>query len=100
MPRIPKTNVRAVETQSEAETLILEQTLAFYREMKAAAQNAPHGKVVDAADSFSFNRAPELLRKNLAALLQEQIEEVEKKKKLNVLAVERKNTADIKRKPS
>ena len=67
--------------ESETEALILEQALAFYREIKAVAENAPDGQVLAQAEAVCLLKGRELLRKSLELTVQEQIDELEKKKK-------------------
>jgi len=77
MPRAQKTEN---QIQDENEKLFLEQAKAYYRDLRAAAQNAPHGKILQHADAFAFLNGRELIRKSLEGLVQEQNDLLEKKR--------------------
>jgi len=55
----------------ETEKLFVEQARAYYRDLRAAAQNAPPGKLLAHADAFAFQNGRELIRKSLENLVQE-----------------------------
>lgn len=85
---------RTFEAQSAAEALFLEQAQAYYREMTAAAENAPYGTIVHHAENFALLQGRELVRKSLENVLQEQVERAEKKaKRKPVHAAAKKNTS-------
>ena len=65
--------------ESETEALILEQALAFYREIKTVAENSPDGQVLAQAEAVCLLKGREFLRKSLELTVQEQIDELEKK---------------------
>lgn len=64
-----------------AEQLFIEQARAYYRDMKAVADNAPDGHVLRLAETFAVTHGRELVQKSLAIILQEQIADLEKKTK-------------------
>ena len=71
--------------------LFLEQAAAYYDNMKAAADNAPYGKIIAHAETFALVQGRELLRVSLEAVVQErkdEIEQEEKKTARRVLAAE------------
>lgn len=70
---------RDVRVYSPAEAMVVEQALAMYREMKAAADRAPDGQVLGVAETLAVARGRELTRQSLEAVLHEQADEVEKK---------------------
>lgn len=70
---------RDIRVESPQESLVVEQALAMYREMRTAAAAAPDGQVLSAAESLALVRGRELTRKSLEAVVQEEIESLEKK---------------------
>ena len=68
-------------TATVAEQLFIEQALAYYRDMKAVADNAPDGHVIHLAETFAVIQGRELVRKTLALVVQEQVADHEKKTK-------------------
>jgi hypothetical protein len=69
---------RAEKTGKE---LFLEQAAAYYDEMKAAAENATYGQMFHQAEAFAVLQGRELVRKSLETIVQEQVDDLEKKKK-------------------
>ena len=61
------------------ERLLVEQALAFARELQATATTAPDGQVLRNAESFCLQQGREFLRAALATVVQAQAAEVEKK---------------------
>ena len=78
---MPKHDKTAEQIEAENERLLLEQAKAFIRDLRAAAQNAPHGKVIQRADAFTLLHGREFLRQTLEAIVQEQNDLLEKKTK-------------------
>jgi hypothetical protein len=70
---------REIRVESPQEALVVEQALAMYREMRAAAATAADGEVLSVAESLALVRGRDLMRKSLEAVLQEEAESVEKK---------------------
>jgi hypothetical protein len=68
---------RAAKTGKE---LFLEQAAAYYDDMKATADNATYGQMFNRAEAFAVTQGRELVRKSLETIVQEQIDELEKKK--------------------
>lgn len=80
--------------ESAAEKLFLEQAKAYYRDLRAAGENAPFGKGFQRCESFAVLGGRELVRKSLELASQENIEQLEKKRKSeNVSAAEHENIA-------
>ncbi len=71
---------RPFEDLSEAEALFLEHALAYYRDMKTAAKNAPYGRFLDQAENVAVLQGRELLRQSPQAVAQEEIDDIEKKR--------------------
>jgi len=67
-----------------AKQLFLEQAAAFFDDLRAAAGNAPYGKVIDKAEHFAVVQGRELLRSTLEAVVQERIREVDQEEKKTV----------------
>jgi hypothetical protein len=79
-------------TCQTAKELFLERAAAYFDEMKNTAQNAPYGQVFDYVEAFAVKQGQELLRQSTEALLQEQVDEFEKKEKRHsVRNAKRKN---------
>ena len=77
---------------SEAEALFLEQAQAYFRDIQKTANDAPDGKVLDQTESAVVLQSRKLIQQSLQIVLQEQIEQHEKKKKRrSVKPAERKN---------
>jgi predicted RNA polymerase sigma factor len=66
---------------NEAEKLFMEQALAYYRDMRAVARNAPDGHVLRLIDDFATRKGRELIRKSLESIAQDEVDDFEKKKK-------------------
>jgi len=79
---------------SETEALILEQALAFYREIKTVTENAPDGQVLAQAEAVCLLKGREFLRKSLELTVQEQIDELEKKHETAKRAKRKNDIAD------
>ncbi len=67
----------SVETQFE--NLVVEQALAFAREMEATANGAADGKVLDQCELLTLSKGRELLRTILTGAAQQQVDAFEKK---------------------
>jgi len=78
---LPPTTSFAVTPQSEAEALIVQHALALYRDTQALAKNAPHGQFLNYAEAAVVEKGREFLKTSLQTIVQEEINEVEKKKK-------------------
>ena len=86
--------LRDIRVENPQEALIVEQALAMYREMRDAAARAPDGQVLSVAESLAMTRGRELTRKSLETVLQEEIDDTEKKGRRpeHVLAEEQAST--------
>jgi hypothetical protein len=67
----------AVETPFES--LVVEQALAFAKEMESAANGAADGKVLDLCELLVLSKGRQLLRTILTGAAQQQAEAIEKK---------------------
>ena len=68
-----------IEYHDESERLGLEQAIAFFRQMRQAAQAAPDGAVLAACEQVALRDGPALLRSGLAAAVQTRVEAAEQK---------------------
>src|SRR5215469_650162 len=69
----------AIIPQSEAEALVVQHALALYRDTKTLAKNAPQGQFLNCAEAVIMDKGREFLNTSLQAIVQEEINEVEKK---------------------
>jgi len=65
---------------TEAEALFLEQAQAYFRDMQNIANNAPYGKVLDQVETAVIVKSRELVKQSTEFLIQEQINNIEKKR--------------------
>jgi len=72
--------IAPIMPQSDREGLFLQFAQAYYQDMQAIGNNAPFGQVFNQIDAFAFQNTRELGKKSLELILEEQIEQVEKKK--------------------
>jgi len=72
---------RKERSEKTARELFLEHAAAYFDDLKATATNAPHGQIFNHAEAFAFEKGRELLQQSLKGMLQEQIDEFEKKKR-------------------
>jgi hypothetical protein len=70
---------RQVEINTPLEELLVEQALLMARELQAAADAAPDGRVLADAEQVAVRAGRELTRRALEAALQSQAEQAEKK---------------------
>jgi hypothetical protein len=68
-----------IEYQDERERLALEQAIAFFQQMRQAAQTAPDGTVLAACERVALRDGQALLRNGLAAAVQGRIDAAEQK---------------------
>ena len=73
MPRLE------ISVETPFESLVVEQALAFAREMQATANGAADGKVLDQCELLALSKGRELLRAILTGAAQEQADALEKK---------------------
>ncbi len=69
----------AMRVETSFESVVVEQALAFAREMESTANGAPDGKVLDQCELLTLSKGRDLLRTILAAAAQQQADVVEKK---------------------
>ena len=72
--------------QTAAEELIVAQALALYRDSKQAAKSAPHGQFLNHAEAAVITKGWEFIRHSLQTLIQEEIHDIEKKKRRQTLS--------------
>ena len=65
--------------QSDFQRLVLERALAFAQHLEHTAATAPHGHLLDRCELASLQQGRQLLRDCLAAALQQQIAQGEKR---------------------
>lgn len=92
----------SISVETPFESLVVEQALAFAREMEATANGAADGKVLDQCELLALSKGRELLRAILAGAAQQQAEALEKKggPPAPVNAVRRAGTKAVRREPS
>jgi len=73
-----------------ARELFLERAVAYFDEMKTVAENAPYGRTFDNVETFADQYGCNLLCQPLQLLLQEQIQDVEKKETEHCLTCQTK----------
>ena len=59
--------------------LVVEQALVLAQELEAAADNAPHGQIMDRCESFLLGEVRDFLRRVLESTIQSRAETLEKK---------------------
>lgn len=69
----------AVTPQSEFQRVVLEQALAYAQQLERTAQSAPAGQTLDSCERIVLDQGRQFLRDTLAAALQQQIHQGEKK---------------------
>lgn len=84
-----------IEYRDDSERLALEQAIAYVAQLRAVAQDAPDGTVLDACEKLALADGRALLRSTLAAALEGRIASAEQKGGLHVSA--RRRTADAPR---
>jgi len=76
-------SVTTFTAESATEALVLEQALAFARQLTRIANGAPDGQVLALAERCVLSQGRDFLRRSLATVLQAQAETVEKKGRLS-----------------
>ena len=71
--------ITAIIPESAREALFLQFAQAYYQDMQAVGNNAPFGQILNQVDTFAFENTRELGRKSLELILEDQIEQAEKK---------------------
>jgi chaperonin cofactor prefoldin len=69
----------AITPQSESEALVVQHALAFYRDMKQHAKNAPFGEFLHYAEAAAIAQGRTFIQTSLQTLAQDEVNEVEKK---------------------
>jgi hypothetical protein len=70
---------RTVAVASEAEALVVQHALAFYRDMKRHADTAPFGEFLNHAEAIALIQGRDFIKTSLQTLVQAEVNEVEKK---------------------
>jgi hypothetical protein len=68
-----------LDPQTPLQRLLAEQAIAFAKELEAATQTAPDGYLLARAEDVALCKGQELLRQALAAALQQQVAQGEKR---------------------
>jgi hypothetical protein len=68
-------------TDKTARELFLERAAAYFDDLKIATINAPYGETFDHAEAFAIEQGRELIRQSVEGILQEQIDDHQKKKR-------------------
>ena len=91
-----------ISVETPFESLVVEQALAFAKEMEATANNAADGHVLDLCELLTLSKGRQLLRTILTGAAQQQADAVEKKgaRPEPVHAATRAATKDARREPS
>jgi hypothetical protein len=76
----PNEPSRSVTVQSVAEELVVQHALTLYRDTKALAKNAAPGQFLNCAEAAIVDKGREFLKTSLQTIVQEEIDDVEKKK--------------------
>ena len=69
----------AIVLQSDFQAVVVEQALAYAQQLEQAAGSAPPGQILDSCECVVLDKGRQFLRDTLAAALQQQIREGEKK---------------------
>jgi hypothetical protein len=69
----------SIFVETSYESLVVEQALAFAREMEDTANRAPDGKVLEQIELLALSKGRELLRAILTGAAQQQADALEKK---------------------
>jgi hypothetical protein len=77
---MPKHDHTPEQIEAETDALLLEQAQAIIRELRAAARNAPYGKIIQRAEAFAVEHGREFTRQALETIVQEQNDLLEKKR--------------------
>jgi len=72
---------RKDRSDKTARELFLEHAAAYFDDLKVSAENAPYGQIFDHAEAFAVKHGRELIRQSLETMLQEQIDDHQKKTK-------------------
>jgi hypothetical protein len=91
-----------ITAETPFESLVIEQALAFAKEMESTANGAADGRVLDLCELLVLSKGRELLRTILTGAAQQQAEAVEKKGRRAARASVDRHVAtkDVPREPS
>ncbi len=70
----------SIRVESSLQALMAEQAVAMAKQLEAASQAAPDGKVLSRLEQLAVEQGREFTRKSLEAALQAEAEAVEKKR--------------------
>jgi hypothetical protein len=91
-----------ISVETPFENLVVEQALAFAREMEATANGCADGKVLDQCELLTLSKGRDLLRTILTGAAQQQAHAVEKKgrRRVSVNVASPAETRVVRREPS
>jgi hypothetical protein len=72
-------SAKTISVETPFESLVVEQALAFAREMEATANGAADGKVLEQCELLALSKGRDLLRSILTGAAQQQADGLEKK---------------------
>lgn len=72
-------SAKTISVETPFESLVVEQALAFAREMEATANGAADGTVLEQCELLALSKGRDLLRAILTGAAQQQADDVEKK---------------------
>ena len=99
---VRKPRSRQARNEQTATDYWLEPCAAYFDDLKASAKNASRGQVINDVEAVANEQGQELLRQSLETLLQDEIDDIEKKRKQVTVrnAPQRNATSDTERKKS
>jgi len=83
---------RHERNEQTAKEYFLEQCAAYFDDLRAAAKNAPHGQVLNYVEAAVIEQGQELLRQSLETLVQDEIDEIEKKSDARLPEMQKEKT--------
>jgi hypothetical protein len=72
-------SAKTISVETPFESLVVEQALAFAREMESTANGAADGKVLEQCELLALSKGRDLLRAILTGAAQQQADDLEKK---------------------
>jgi hypothetical protein len=89
-------STRPERSAKTAREMFIEQAAAYFDDLKATTESVPTQKAFDTAEAFCLDKGRELIRQSLEAIIQEQIDDHEKKTRRNsVRNANRKNDIEV-----
>jgi hypothetical protein len=84
---------RQERSEKTARDMFLEQAAAYFDDLKTTTKSVPTQKAFDTAEAFCLDKGRELIRQSLEAIIQEQIDDHEKKRNETLSAMPTEKTA-------